>query len=283
MDFFRRAFSVAGNMFAWAAEQGFVGVAAYIACWVFMFPVMIAICIVGAIASYLSENFDPKKEIDEKAALYIRDNQPRNATEAEEFKEWDRDYEIAKRDLLSRIASDDDDVIDNFEDEPDAFKRAIAAFKEEEEILADFDAMVAESEDDAARLSRVSAELNAIANRLEEKLETGLTITRGSIRYPIERKDGEGQPDLFMRGNHEYIKETDGYKRLLKVCEPRGLEVRLETDFGEQLERQMEMDWTPSLAPTPYHVKVVIARPDIRNGEAISGFETPERGVALRD
>ena len=33
-------------LFAFASEQGFVGIAVYIACWVFMFPVMLVICIV---------------------------------------------------------------------------------------------------------------------------------------------------------------------------------------------------------------------------------------------
>jgi hypothetical protein len=28
-------------LFAWAGESGFVGVAAYFACWVFLFPVML--------------------------------------------------------------------------------------------------------------------------------------------------------------------------------------------------------------------------------------------------
>ncbi len=40
------AFSGAVFLFAFAAEQGFVGIAAYIACWVFLFPVMLVICII---------------------------------------------------------------------------------------------------------------------------------------------------------------------------------------------------------------------------------------------
>ena len=31
-------------LFAWAGESGFLGMAAFIACWVFMFPVMLVIC-----------------------------------------------------------------------------------------------------------------------------------------------------------------------------------------------------------------------------------------------
>ena len=40
------AFSGAIVLFAFAAEQGFLGIAAYIACWVFFFPVMLIICII---------------------------------------------------------------------------------------------------------------------------------------------------------------------------------------------------------------------------------------------
>jgi hypothetical protein len=40
-------------LFAWAGEQGFVGTAAYIACWVFLFPFMLAASIiVGAVISW---------------------------------------------------------------------------------------------------------------------------------------------------------------------------------------------------------------------------------------
>ena len=36
----------AALLFAFAAEQGFIGLAVYVACWVFLFPVMLVICIV---------------------------------------------------------------------------------------------------------------------------------------------------------------------------------------------------------------------------------------------
>ena len=39
------AFAGAVFLFAFASEQGFIGLAAYIACWVFFFPVMLIICI----------------------------------------------------------------------------------------------------------------------------------------------------------------------------------------------------------------------------------------------
>jgi type IV secretory pathway VirB6-like protein len=40
-------------LFAWATESGFVSVAAYFACWIFLFPFMIAGCIiVGAVIEW---------------------------------------------------------------------------------------------------------------------------------------------------------------------------------------------------------------------------------------
>lgn len=33
-------------LFEFAADQGFIGLAAYVACWVFLFPVMLVICII---------------------------------------------------------------------------------------------------------------------------------------------------------------------------------------------------------------------------------------------
>ena len=42
----------AGSLFRWASEQGFIGVAVYFACWIFLFPFMLAACvIVGAMIS----------------------------------------------------------------------------------------------------------------------------------------------------------------------------------------------------------------------------------------
>lgn len=35
-----------------AANNGFVGMAIFVACWVFMFPVMATICLIGAIFYY---------------------------------------------------------------------------------------------------------------------------------------------------------------------------------------------------------------------------------------
>ena len=41
------AFFGAVFLFAFAAEQGFIGLAAYVACWVFLFPVMLVVCIIN--------------------------------------------------------------------------------------------------------------------------------------------------------------------------------------------------------------------------------------------
>jgi len=47
------AFIGAVVILEWAGESGFVGVAAYFACWVFLFPLMLTGCIItGAIASW---------------------------------------------------------------------------------------------------------------------------------------------------------------------------------------------------------------------------------------
>ena len=43
----------AGSLFRWASEQGFIGVAVYFACWIFLFPFMLAAhVIVGAKISW---------------------------------------------------------------------------------------------------------------------------------------------------------------------------------------------------------------------------------------
>ncbi len=48
------AFIGALALFAFAGEQGFIGIAAYIACWVFLFPVMLVVCIVVGIVVMFS-------------------------------------------------------------------------------------------------------------------------------------------------------------------------------------------------------------------------------------
>ena len=40
------------TVFAWASEQGFIGAAVYFACWIFLFPFMLAACVIaGAVIS----------------------------------------------------------------------------------------------------------------------------------------------------------------------------------------------------------------------------------------
>ena len=40
-------------LFAYASEQGFIGTAAYFACWILLFPFMLAACIItGAVISW---------------------------------------------------------------------------------------------------------------------------------------------------------------------------------------------------------------------------------------
>ena len=42
-------------LFAWASEQGFIGAAAYFACWILLFPFMLAACVItGALVSWSS-------------------------------------------------------------------------------------------------------------------------------------------------------------------------------------------------------------------------------------
>jgi hypothetical protein len=43
-SFIRNSFRMAALLFDWAVQAGFVGFVAYIAAWVFMFPVMATLC-----------------------------------------------------------------------------------------------------------------------------------------------------------------------------------------------------------------------------------------------
>ena len=86
-----RAVLVAANLFGWASEQGFVGVAVYLACWIFMFPVMIIICLGAAVLMWLVERQEERDT-----------NEPRS--EEEEAKIWeeqDMRYEEAKAKLVT--------------------------------------------------------------------------------------------------------------------------------------------------------------------------------------
>jgi hypothetical protein len=48
----RLLFSGAVGLFVWASEQGFVGVAVYFGCWVFLFPLMLTGCILFGVGSW---------------------------------------------------------------------------------------------------------------------------------------------------------------------------------------------------------------------------------------
>ena len=41
----------AAILFAWACESGFIGAAAYFACWFFLFPIMLVGCIIVGMVS----------------------------------------------------------------------------------------------------------------------------------------------------------------------------------------------------------------------------------------
>ena len=67
-----RAFGVAGGLLEFALEQGFIGLAVYVACWVFLLPAMLIICAVGGLFSMLIEREEAKEareEIENAAAL----------------------------------------------------------------------------------------------------------------------------------------------------------------------------------------------------------------------
>ena len=44
-------------LLAWAGESGFIGVAAYFACWVFLLPLMIIGCIISGVLTSWSDNW----------------------------------------------------------------------------------------------------------------------------------------------------------------------------------------------------------------------------------
>jgi len=88
-----RPFTVAGNLFSWASEQGFIGVAAYVACWVFMFPVMVSICVAGAIIGWFVDKQNDKDARHLNGRAHA--NAPRNEVERRNWEEEDRRYEEA--------------------------------------------------------------------------------------------------------------------------------------------------------------------------------------------
>ena len=91
LGIFGRAVLVATNLFVWGSEQGFIGVAIYLACWVFMFPVMIIICLGGAVLMWLVERQEERDA-----------NEPRSEEEEPKiWKEQDTRYEEAKAKLVA--------------------------------------------------------------------------------------------------------------------------------------------------------------------------------------
>ena len=87
---------IAVLLFAWASSQGFVGIAAYIACWVFMFPIMVAVCLIGALLFpfIINENEEPEP-------YQPGPNEPRDDWEREMWEIEDSEYREAKRKLLA--------------------------------------------------------------------------------------------------------------------------------------------------------------------------------------
>jgi hypothetical protein len=65
----RNTFGAAGLLFAWAMRAGFLGFVAYLAAWVFMFPVMAALCAVaGAARTWLEFRFAREAKRQARAA-----------------------------------------------------------------------------------------------------------------------------------------------------------------------------------------------------------------------
>lgn len=102
---FPPALATAVGLFGWAAEQGFIGVAAYVACWIFLFPVMVAICIAGGIFGWL---IDKEYEADaRKQARLLERNSPRDEVERLRWEEEDRRYQEAKAALSQATQKSD--------------------------------------------------------------------------------------------------------------------------------------------------------------------------------
>lgn len=118
-----------------------------------------------------------------------------------------------------------------------------------------------ESED--ARLERISSWFRTLAKMVEERPKP--------IRLPI--REGEGDElALFHRGNEDKVKSTAGYKMLVDKCTKFGLEVRFEPDYSESNIEQTKFDDIHSLAPTMYHVYIVVFQ--LEGSEKTDGTET---------
>ena len=103
----KRPSIVATDLFVWASEQGFIGVAVYVACWVFMFPVMVFICIAGAIFGWFIDEQDERDAIEQQRVLQA--NTPRDEAERQQWEEEDRRYEEAIVEMRSCQSESDDE------------------------------------------------------------------------------------------------------------------------------------------------------------------------------
>jgi hypothetical protein len=106
------SFTVALLLFAWAAGQGFIGVAAYFACWIFMFPVMLGVCLIGGTIGFFTTVL-PGMVGEWWRGMFPRDQTPAHSWLTEEDEEeqrllrWpneDEEYEKAKNKLIQRSA-----------------------------------------------------------------------------------------------------------------------------------------------------------------------------------
>ena len=116
-------------------------------------------------------------------------------------------------------------------------------------------------EEDKERLLRLSAALQRFADDLEREVlgdarGDHFGLPSGEVRMRLERESG--QPELFMRGNEEDLKTTDGYKKLHDKCQQLSLKLEFESDFEEVWEDQRALGFH-RFAPTVYHVDVVVS------------------------
>ena len=59
-SFIRNTVATAALLLAWAMQAGFVGFIVYVAAWVFMFPVMLALCVLVGLGRTWAESRDAR-------------------------------------------------------------------------------------------------------------------------------------------------------------------------------------------------------------------------------
>ena len=90
-SFVRNTLGAAALLFAWAMRTGFLGFVAYIAAWVFMFPVIAALCVLGGVArTWMEVRF--AREVRREARRTRRD-----ARRAAGYPDWKPAGEILER------------------------------------------------------------------------------------------------------------------------------------------------------------------------------------------